>query len=72
MGNDEEWCPTGFSVRVPIVPHIYKWSGWGTKCKDSKFVNTRVATSVKSNDGCIKFQSDLDRLLEWFDVENEF
>ena len=36
----------------------------GLKCKVSKFADdTKVVTSVRNNDGCIKLQGDLDILL---------
>ena len=38
----------------------------GLKCKVSKFADdTKVATSVKNNDGCINIQNDLNKLIGW-------
>ena len=40
----------------------------GLKCKVSKFADdTKVATSVRKSEGCIKIQNDLDKLLGWTD-----
>src|ERR1700755_3158687 len=69
MGNGEEWGPTGFCAETTIVSPIYiNDLDKGLKCKVSKFADdTKVVTSVRNNDGCIKPQRDLDKLLGWAD-----
>ena len=66
MGKSEEWCSAGLSAGATIVPHIYiNDLDQGLKCKVSKFADdTKVATAVKNNDGCI---NDLNKLFGWAD-----
>ena len=57
------------SVLGPLLFLIYiNDLDQGLKCKVSKFADdTKVATSVRNNDGCIKIQNDLNKLTGWAD-----
>ena len=73
-GNKSSWervksgVPQG-SVLGPLLFLIYiNDLDQGLKCKVSKFADdTKVATSVKYNDGCMSIQNDLNKLIGWAD-----
>lgn len=54
--------PPRFNIGTTTVPHLNDLDH-ELKCKVSRFAgDTKLATSVRSNDGYIRFQSYLDKL----------